>query len=250
MVSARDVRHHPPVAGTDLHQARPAADRARADRRPEVTFSSCPIRTAPPPALCILSSTPSRGGIPAFLQRALPAAGPLSLGRRGLPDRGRVDGRRDRPSRTPTRTGRRVRSDRLVDRRPASPTAGVTPHARYALHHRQPHRQAYEVPDQGRHHPGHGPAADQGGRRRLRADDVRPGLHEHRVVPQRDHLHRRRQGRPGVPRLPDRAAGREEHLPRGRVPAAVRRAADHGPAATAGSRTSRSTRCCTRTSSS
>ena len=32
------------------------------------------------------------------------------------------------------------------------------------------------------------------------------------VVPQPDHLHRRRQGHPALPRLPDRAAGREEHL--------------------------------------
>ena len=33
-------------------------------------------------------------------------------------------------------------------------------------------------------------------------------------------------GDPRVPRLPDRATGREEHLPRSRLPADVRRAAD------------------------
>ena len=43
---------------------------------------------------------------------------------------------------------------------------------------------------------------------RLRADDLRPGVHEHRVVSLGDHLHRRRQGHPRVPRLPDRAARR------------------------------------------
>ena len=36
-----------------------------------------------------------------------------------------------------------------------------------------------------------------------------------------DHLHRRRRGHPGVPRLPDRAAGRALDLPRGRLPAAA-----------------------------
>ena len=66
----------------------------------------------------------------------------------------------------------------------------------------------YEVPDRRRHHPGHGPPPDQGRGRRLRPDDVRPGLHEHGRVPERDHLHRRRPGHPAVPRLSDRAAGR------------------------------------------
>ena len=39
---------------------------------------------------------------------------------------------------------------------------------------------------------------------------------------ERDHLHRRREGHPALPRLPDRGARREEHVPRGRL------AADHG----------------------
>ena len=54
----------------------------------------------------------------------------------------------------------------------------------------------------------------------------RPGLHEHRLVRVADHLHRRRRGHPALPRVPDRAAGRALHVPRGRVPAHPRRAAD------------------------
>ena len=92
--------------------------------------------------------------------------------------------------------------------------------------HRQPHRQDVRAPDQGRDHPRPGPAADQDRRRGLRPDDLRPGVHEHRVVPLGDHLHRRRQGHPRVPRLPDRAARRAVDLPRGRLPARPRRAAD------------------------
>ncbi len=63
-------------------------------------------------------------------------------------------------------------------------------------------------------------------RRRVRADELRPGVHEHGVVQERDHVHRRRQGDPALPRLPDRAARREGDVPRGRVAAAQRRAAD------------------------
>ena len=76
-------------------------------------------------------------------------------------------------------------------------------------------------------------------RRRLRADVLRPGVPEHRLLPQRDHLDRRRQGRALVPRHPDRAALRAEHLPRGRLPADLRRAADQGPARRSGCTTSR-----------
>jgi len=46
-----------------------------------------------------------------------------------------------------------------------------------------------------------------------------PRLHEHGLVPQRDHLHRRRGGDPAAPGLPDRAAVRALDLPRGRLPA-------------------------------
>ena len=42
------------------------------------------------------------------------------------------------------------------------------------------------------------------------------------------HLHRRRQGHPGVPRIPDRAARRAVELPRGGLPAGERHAAEQG----------------------
>ncbi len=64
----------------------------------------------------------------------------------------------------------------------------------HALHHRQPDGQELRAPHQRRHHPGNRPPPDQDGHRRLRVDDLRPGVHEHRVVPERHHLHRRRQG--------------------------------------------------------
>ena len=56
-------------------------------------------------------------------------------------------------------------------------------------------------------------------------DHARPRLRQHRLVQQRDHLHRRRQGHPALPRLPDRGARRAARLPRGRLPADLRRAA-------------------------
>ena len=39
-----------------------------------------------------------------------------------------------------------------------------------------------------------------------RAAELRPGVPEHGVLPQRHHVHRRRQGHSALPRLPDRAA--------------------------------------------
>ena len=53
-----------------------------------------------------------------------------------------------------------------------------------------------------------------------------PAFIEHGVVPEPHHLHRRRQGHPGVPRLPDRAARGEVRLPRDGVPPDLRRAPD------------------------
>ena len=73
-------------------------------------------------------------------------------------------------------------------------------------------------------------APDPHGQGRLRPDDVRSGVHQHRIVPQRHHLHRRRQGHPRVPRLSHRATRREEHLPRDGVPADLRRTAERPPA--------------------
>ena len=45
-----------------------------------------------------------------------------------------------------------------------------------------------------------------------------------------DHLHRRREGHPPLPRHPDRAAGRAQHLSRDRLAADLRRTADRGAA--------------------
>ena len=65
---------------------------------------------------------------------------------------------------------------------------------------------------------------------RLRPHDVRPGVPQHGELPERHHLHRRRQGRAALSRLPDRTAGRAQRLPRNGLPDSVRRAA-HAPAA-------------------
>ena len=80
-----------------------------------------------------------------------------------------------------------------------------------------------------------------GGRRQLehrpvdphppdRAHRPRLRLREHRVDAVGDHLHRRRAGHPALPRLPDRAARRALDVPRGRLAAHLRRAADRRPA--------------------
>ena len=55
-------------------------------------------------------------------------------------------------------------------------------------------------------------------------------LRQHRLDQERNHLHRRRRGHPALPRLPDRAAGREVDVHRGQLPADLRRAADDGAA--------------------
>ena len=102
--------------------------------------------------------------------------------------------------------------------------------------------------DHRRDHPGDGPAPDQGLRGRLRADVLRPGVHQHGLVPLGDHLHRRRRGHPPAPRHPDRAALRALDLPRGRLPARLRRAADRSRSSSAGSTTSPITPSSTRTS--
>ena len=96
--------------------------------------------------------------------------------------------------------------------------------------HGQPHRRDLRGRDHRRHREGHGLPADEGLRGRLRPHDLRPGVHQHRLVPQLDHLHRRRGRRARAPRLPDRAALRALHLPRGGVPADLRRAPHEGPA--------------------
>ena len=59
---------------------------------------------------------------------------------------------------------------------------------------------------------------------------VRPGIPEHGVVPERDHVHRRRRGHPPLPRLPDRAGRRAGRIPRDGLPPARGRAPDRVPA--------------------
>ncbi len=76
----------------------------------------------------------------------------------------------------------------------------------------------YEVPIEDEHDQGDGSPADQGRGGRLRADDLRPRLHEHRLLQEPHHVHRRRQGHPALPRLPDRAARGERQLPRDGLP--------------------------------
>ena len=68
---------------------------------------------------------------------------------------------------------------------------------------------------------GHRDAAQGGQARRLR-----PGVRQHRGRQVGHHLHRRRRRHPALPRLPDRAAGREVDVHRGQLPADLRRAAD------------------------
>ena len=70
---------------------------------------------------------------------------------------------------------------------------------------------------------------------RVRPDDVRPGVHEHGRVP--EPRSRYIDGDKGIlllPRLPDRAAGRAQHLPRDGLPGPVRRAARPGAARRSG----------------
>ena len=94
---------------------------------------------------------------------------------------------------------------------------------------------------------GDGSAPDQGLRRRLRADVLRPCVHQHGLLPLGDHLHRRR-GRilqhRGYPINSLRALELLEALPAG-----LRRAPTQ-PCSSAGSSTSPTTPSSTRTSSS
>ena len=150
----------------------------------------------------------SRGrALAAVLQRALPECGPGAMGRRALPS-GRRAGAPDRQPAT-TRTLRE-----------SPPTMADT----LTVTDNRTGKQ-YQIPIKD----GVIRATDlrqiKNGRRRRGPDDLRPGVHEHRGVPQPDHLHRRRQGHPRVSRLPDRAAGREVHVPGNGVPDHLRRAA-------------------------
>ena len=90
---------------------------------------------------------------------------------------------------------------------------------RDAHHPGQPHRERGRDPDHRRDDPRPRPPA-------AGVDVVRPGLPQHRLDPQRDHVHRRRRRHPALPRLPDRAARRARELPRDGVAPVRGRAAD------------------------
>ena len=77
--------------------------------------------------------------------------------------------------------------------------------------------------------------------------DARPRLRQHRRVRLGDHLHRRGRGDPALPGLPDRAAGREGHVPRGVLPADLRRAPVRTRSSTPSPTRSAGTPSCTRT---
>ncbi len=111
---------------------------------------------------------------------------------------------------------------------------------RDAVDQGQPHRRRGRDPDHRRHDPRHRPPP-------ARADVVRPGLPQHRLDPQRDHVHRRRRRHPPLPRLPDRAARRARELPRDGVAPVRGRAADARRARRRGRTRFASTRTCTRT---
>src|SRR5579862_1628379 len=93
----------------------------------------------------------------------------------------------------------------------------------------QPHGRRARDPDRRRNDPRDGAAE-------ARADVVRPGLPQHRVDEELDHVHRRRRRDPPLSRLPDRAARRARELPRDRVAHLRRRAADEGRAHGVGER--------------
>ena len=86
----------------------------------------------------------------------------------------------------------------------ASAENGVAARDGHSDRHRQPHRQDLRAADHRRHDPRARPASDQGRRGRIRDDVLRPGLHQHRLLPLLDHLHRRRRRDPRTPRLLDR----------------------------------------------
>ena len=92
------------------------------------------------------------------------------------------------------------------------------------------------------------PAPDQDRRRRLRPDDLRPGVHEHRVVPRRRSRSSTATRASSSTAATRSSSSRRSRLPRGRLPARPRRAADAAAARRRGRTRSRSTRSCTRTS--
>ena len=87
-------------------------------------------------------------------------------------------------------------------------------------------------------------------RGRLRHDDLRPGVHEHGLLPLGDHLHRRRGRNPAAPRL-SRSSSSASTRPTLRSPTCSSSASCRPPpSSSAGSSTSPTTPSSTRTSSS
>ena len=168
-------------------------------------------------AVRALPAASGRRRVATLLQRALQAAGSGPLGRRRtISSAGRAADRIPEPDDSRTDLTSNSSSSLMAD------TLSVTDNRT---------GKKYELPIQD----GTIRAMDlrqiKTGARRLRADDVRPGVHEHGELPERHHLHRRRQGHPALPRLSHRAARRGERLPRDRLPDPVRRAAHRGAAA-------------------
>ncbi len=95
-----------------------------------------------------------------------------------------------------------------------------------ALRRRPPDGQDVRASDRQRNGPRDGLPADEDRAGRLRPDVLRPGIPEHGILHEPDHLHRRRQGNPALSRLSDRGPRREVLVPRGRLPPALRRAAE------------------------
>ena len=181
--------------------------------------------------LCVFCRRhPVDPGLAALLQRALQAAGPGALGRRYLSG-GRATGDATPTTKVKSRRAETIRT--IVRPLPLSialPDFELLMTDTLTIVDNRTGKK-YELPIPGRHHPRDGSAPNQGRPGRLRPDDVRPGVHEHRELPERDHLHRRRQGHPALSRVSDRAARRAERFPRDGLSDSVRRAADRAAAA-------------------
>ena len=125
-----------------------------------------------------------------------------------------ISGRSDAYDRRFEQTVARLRPDRCL---------GGYRHGRQNRNAQASRRQEPRVPGAFRQH---GPR--RGGHphalRQVRDVHLRPGVPVDRELQLGDHLHRRRQGNPPLPRLPHRAARAALRLPRGVLPALVRRA--------------------------
>ncbi|MDQ1174321.1 hypothetical protein QE430_002628 [Microbacterium testaceum] len=139
--------------------------------------------------------------------------------------------------RAPRRPGCHSRGIQRARRSRGAATPRVRPHGRPEIARRRGERRGHAAGQghsdgRGLHRRIPGPArhrrrpehrhrvADQADR----AHHARLRLRQHGVDEVRHHLHRRRPGHPPLPRVSHRAAGEEQHLPRGRLAAHLRRA--------------------------